>query len=97
MKSWYRNHLEHDEEDPGKWDRHWCPRSVVTEIYKDRIQAEVASRSGGAAAGTTENLRHWSRSITKVRDTLTENEEMEVMRLAEEWNTEGPPEDIKRR
>jgi hypothetical protein len=99
VQKWYNNHVQGDNSDGDsddyerkKWQKRWTLRNVTSHLRKEEINATI-----GVNPGSPMYMGKYSSALTSVVNGLAENDRREYMKLAEQWNREEPPKDIKRR
>ena len=96
IKNWYQNkhrNVKGDKENP-EYVRTWNLRAVTRHIKKAEIEVKARELSG-ANPGAPEYLAKYQQALSKVVDELSDEERAEYLELQDEWNKQGPPEEIK--
>jgi hypothetical protein len=61
----------------------------------EELESKISEMTGGAKPGTKEYMSFYQKGLNKLMDKVEENEIDEAKALAEKWNNEGTPDDIK--
>lgn len=61
----------------------------------DELDNQISEMTGGAKPGTKEYMAFYQKGLNKLMDKVEESEIDEAKALAEKWNNEGPPDEIK--
>lgn len=94
--NFYNNHRSVPKEEdpvPIKTTKHWTGRLVVAHKFHDEIENTVA------ACGITDphaRIAKWATTLSDKYNSLSEEEQNQCSILAERWNKEGPPAEVKR-
>jgi len=89
----YRSVSKEEEGPPIKVGKQWTGRLV----FDNKCHAEIAEAV--TASGITDphlRIATWSKTVTEMYNSLSEEERAQYTITAEQWNKNGPPLEIKR-
>lgn len=99
VKDWFYNRSRDSEPIESPVNEKLVPERVINAVikqrYKERIQDEAQGLAHGAARGTAPFISNYVKALQKVRDELNEDEILEVMKEAKEWNEQGLPAEVQ--
>jgi hypothetical protein len=88
--------LESDTEDAPEYTRKWNARFVTREKMTKEIDARTVELSG-ETGGKPGYIKYYGKAWSDIYGSLTEEKKQEFEALAEAWNQQGPPLEVKRR
>jgi len=98
MKTWYNNHRGGTKNRRVfKFQRKIPLRNVVAHFRGEDVRTEVEANSPDAKPGSSEYLSHYQRALTKVLNSLSNDEREEYEALRQEWQDTTPPAEIQRK
>jgi hypothetical protein len=92
VSKWYSLQKGEEEEQDGvpKWTKKWNSRKVAAVMKREEIDRII-----GEEAGTSKYLAGYAKAVNEVLEDLTDEERMEYMQKAKEWNELSPPHDVQ--
>jgi hypothetical protein len=75
--------------------KHWTLRRVVTHTQKTGIDAWIF-KNHGYKPGNPAYLGMYQKTVTEIVDGLDHDEKKRVQAIADRWNQNGPPPDVKK-
>lgn len=69
-----------------RWTYHWVIDTLRKRELLNKIQDDTRVKPG-----STEMIQHYSKYLSTLIESLTEEESQEAIKMAEEWNSQGVP------
>ncbi|KAG1784526.1 uncharacterized protein HD556DRAFT_1451682 [Suillus plorans] len=95
-QNWFRNHRgrKQDQKPPINMGRRWTYRWVVDTLRKRELLNKIQDDTG-VKPGSMEMIQHYSKYLSALIESLTEEEIQEAVKTAEEWNSQGVPPEVQ--
>jgi len=98
MKMWYNNHRGGTKNRRVfKFQHKISLRNVVAHFRGEDVRTEVEANCPNAKPGSPEYLSHYQRALTKIVQSLTNDEREEYEAARQEWQDTTPPAEIQRK
>ncbi|KAG1836609.1 hypothetical protein C8R48DRAFT_680474 [Suillus tomentosus] len=95
-ETWFRNHAKAKKQGkpPIKMGQKWTERSVIDTLRKKELLKKIEDETG-AKPGTKEMMNHYTVHLNRLMASLSPEDLKEAKETADEWNSEGVPDDVK--
>lgn len=70
---------------------------IVAEKHRDSVHQKAQKLSGNAPPGSQAFLSNYQTALSKVVESLGEEEVEEAKEIAKDWNSRGPPTEFKKK
>ncbi|KAG1859865.1 hypothetical protein C8R48DRAFT_605537, partial [Suillus tomentosus] len=87
-RNWFRNHgsRKQDHKPPINMGRRWTYCWVIDTLRKQELLKKIQDDMG-VKPGSTKMIQHYSKYLSALIESLTEEEIQEAVKTAEEWNS----------
>ncbi|KAG1825057.1 hypothetical protein EV424DRAFT_1537933 [Suillus variegatus] len=91
-RNWFRNHggRKQDQKPPINMGRRWTYHWVIDTLRKWELLNKIQDDTG-VKLGSMEMIQHYSKYLSALIESLTEEEIQEAAKMAEEWKSQSVP------
>ncbi|KAG1825410.1 hypothetical protein EV424DRAFT_1345754, partial [Suillus variegatus] len=95
-ETWFRNHakVKKPGKPPIKMGQKWTERSVIDTLRKKELLKKIEDETG-AKPGTKEMMNHYTVHLNRLMASLSPEDLEQAKETADEWNSQGVPDDVK--
>ncbi|KAG1868417.1 hypothetical protein F4604DRAFT_1927280 [Suillus subluteus] len=95
-ETWFRNHVKAKQpgKPPIKMGQKWTERSVIDTLRKKELLKRIEDETG-TKPGTKEMMNHYMVHLNQLMASLSSEDLEEAKETANEWNSQGVPDNVK--
>ncbi|KAG2056551.1 hypothetical protein BDR06DRAFT_1005853 [Suillus hirtellus] len=95
-ETWLRNHAKAKKpgKPPIKMGQKWTERSIIDTLRKKELLKKIEDETG-AKPRTKEMMNHYTVHLNRLMASLSPEDLQEAKQTADEWNSQGVPDDVK--
>ncbi|KAG2109992.1 uncharacterized protein F5147DRAFT_652162 [Suillus discolor] len=95
-ETWFRNHVKAKKpgKPPIKMGQKWTERSIIDTLQKKELLKKIEDKTG-AKPRTKEMMNHYTVHLNRLMASLSLEDLQQAKETADEWNSQGVPDDVK--